>query len=31
MSGAPSPVPQRQLDELKLRVTVKPSAPVVDK
>jgi aspartyl-tRNA synthetase len=26
MSGAPSPVPQRQLDELKLRVTVKPAA-----
>jgi aspartyl-tRNA synthetase len=26
MSGAPSPVPQRQLDELKLRVTAKPAA-----
>ena len=26
MSGAPSAVPQRQLDELKLRVTVKPPA-----
>jgi aspartyl-tRNA synthetase len=29
MSGAPSPVPQRQLDELKLRVPAKP-APVSD-
>jgi aspartyl-tRNA synthetase len=31
MSGAPSAVPQRQLDELKLRVTAKPAAPVADK
>ncbi len=30
MSGAPSAVPQRQLDELKLRVTAKPAA-VADK
>jgi len=30
MSGAPSPVPQRQLDELKLRVTAKPASPVAD-
>jgi aspartyl-tRNA synthetase len=31
MSGAPSAVPQRQLDELKLRVTAKLAAPVADK
>jgi aspartyl-tRNA synthetase len=31
MSGAPSPVPQRQLDELKLRVTAKPATMVTDK
>jgi aspartyl-tRNA synthetase len=31
MSGAPSPVPQRQLDELKLRVTAKPATTVTDK
>jgi aspartyl-tRNA synthetase len=31
MSGAPSAVPQRQLDELKLRVTVKPATPIGDK